>query len=36
LLDQIVFERERFFVVINLDEIDVTGFANQRAGLCVG
>ena len=30
LLDQIVFERQRFFVVVDLDEIDIPGFADQR------
>ena len=35
LLDEIVFERQRFFVVGDDDVIDVDGFAHQRAGLRV-
>ena len=31
LLDQVVFERQRLFVVIDLDKVDIAGFADQRA-----
>ena len=33
LLDQVVFERQRFFFVVDLDEVDVPRFVDQRAGL---
>ncbi len=36
LLDQVVLERQRFFLVIDLDKIDRAGFMDQRAGLGVG
>ena len=31
LLDQVVFKRQRFLVVIDFDEVDVTGFGDQRS-----
>ncbi len=36
LLDEIVLERERFFVVVDLDKIDVPRLADQRSGFGVG
>jgi hypothetical protein len=36
LFDQVVFERQRFLLVINVNEIDVASFVDQRTGLDVG
>ncbi len=36
LLDQVVFERERFLFVVDQDVVDIARFGNQRAGLDVG
>ena len=36
LLDQVVLERQRFFFVVDLDEVDVARFVDQRAGFDVG
>jgi hypothetical protein len=36
LLDEVVFERQRFFFVVDQDVVDVAGFGDQRAGLDVG
>ena len=33
LLDQVVLERQRFFFVVDLDEIDLARLADQRPGL---
>ena len=35
LLDQVVFKRQRLFFVVDLNDLDVPGFADQRAGLDV-
>ena len=35
LLDQIVFERQRLFVVVDLNKVDIAGFADQRVRLRV-
>jgi tetratricopeptide (TPR) repeat protein len=34
LLDEIVFKRQRFFVVVDLYEVNVAGFGNQTSGFC--
>src|SRR6516162_1625707 len=36
LLDQVVFKREGFFFVVDLNEVDLTGFVDQRACFRVG
>ncbi len=36
LLDEIVFERQRLFVVVDQDVFDVAGVGDQRSGLGVG
>ena len=36
LLDEIIFERQRFFFVVDLNEIDGPRFADQRSGFDVG
>ncbi len=36
LLDEVVFERERFALVVDRDVFDIDGLAHQRAGLGVG
>ncbi len=35
LLDQVVLERQRFFLVVDVDKIDLASLADQRAGLGV-
>ena len=36
LLDEIVFERERFLIVVDLNEIDIARFRDQASGLDFG
>ncbi len=36
LLDQVVFQRQRFVLICDRDVFQIDGFTHQRAGFCVG